>query len=218
MDARRSVRATMIRRMLACCLTVTTLFSPGLLRAQRNEAGGWASLQLSKALQHNWTLGVRGEIRGREEMHSLDLAFLRAMAGYRITPWMGAELAVDRMWRSTSAQNRMLLSLTGTWGRRSLALSVRQRYIYAHNGETHSYAHLMRTMVSLSCHMGDSRWTPYISVEGYYWDRWQMTHTFIGSRLRLDSHNSLDLFYVCNIKATPAVLIHSIGAGYACRL
>lgn len=182
--------------------------------AQEHELGSWTSAQINKSLAHGWSLGARGEMRRCAELRDLDLAFLRFMVNYNITDWLNAEAAVDRQWLPSTYQNRMLLSLTAAWKPGAFGLSFRQRYVLAHTHQVDQYKHLMRSTATASYHIGESAWTPYASVEFFYWDQWQMTHTFVGAKVKLDAHNTLDLYYVCNIKANNAPVIHSLGVGY----
>ena len=184
------------------------------VQAQEQEAGGWASIQITQPLSHGWSVGTRGEWRQRDQMNQLDLAFLRVMVGYRMTDWLSGELATDHMWRPSVQQNRLLCSLTASWHLDAFTFLLRQRFVHAHDRDAHRSSQVMRTRSTLSYRIGTSRWSPYIGIEGYYWNRWQMTHTFAGTQLKLGSHNKIDLFYVCNIKPSPAPVIHSLGVGY----
>lgn len=185
--------------------------------AQNHELGGWSSLQINKSIGTKGSLGIRGEMRGRAELHDLDLAFLRAMAGYRITPWLNGEVAVDHLWRTTVDQNRLLFSATATVRRSGFTLSVRQRYVYGHNCSGGGHTHLMRTMANLSHPIGESRYTPYISAEGYYWSHWQMTNLFAGTKIKMSGHSTVELYYVCSIRPPKELVVHSLGIGYSLK-
>lgn len=198
-------------------LVILSLLSTPVF-AQKHEMGRWNSLQITKSVGQNSSMGMRGELRSRAEMSDLDLAFLRIMAGYRVTPWLNGEVAVDHLWRTTVDQNRLLLSATATLRHNAFNWSVRQRYVYGRNCDGSGHSHLMRTMVNLSYRIGESRFTPYTCAEGYYWSGWQMTNLFAGTKIRVSQHSTVELYYVCSIRPPKDLIIHSIGIGYACRL
>lgn len=191
-------------------LIMAALMTAVATQAQAPDFGAWGSLQLSHSWGNGWYANLRSEYRMRGG--ETDLWFVRPTVGRKLTPWLKADLGMDRM-ASSALQLRALFSLTLTLKEGPLSASLRERYILSRNVHSGSFAHLLRSQLKVSYSIPQSIVAPYLAVEVYGWEHWHQTHHFAGTRLRLGDKQALDLFYLYGTSATKPEL-HALGAGY----
>ena len=179
--------------------------------AQRPDAGAWGSLQLSHRWNNGWYANLRGEYRQRGPQ--TDIWFIRSTVGRRLTPWLQADVGLDRFATPSSLSLRAILSVTFSLRQGPLTASLRQRYIPSRNVHTGAIGHLLRSQLKVSYAIPSSIATPYMAVEVYGWEHWRQTHHFAGTRLRLGDQQSLDLFYLYGTYASKPEM-HALGVGY----
>lgn len=181
------------------------------ISAQTPDVGAWSSIQLSHRWGDGWYANIRGEYRMREAQ--TDLWFVRPTVGRRLTPWLQADIGMDRFATASSLSLRAILSVTFSLKQGPMTASLRQRYIPSRNVHTGDISHLLRSQLKVSYAIPSSIATPYMAVEVYGWKQWRQTHHFAGTRLRLGQHHSLDLFYLYATSATKPEM-HALGIGY----
>lgn len=120
-------------------------------------------------------------------------------------------------------QHRMLADLAGRYSKAGWTISLRERYVLAYamptvvtdcdaDGMYHrtrlqgGLGHVLRSYPSLSYHIGESRWTPFVAAEFYNnieaGKRFELQqyHLFAGTTCKLDAHNSIQLAYIFQSK------------------
>ena len=192
-----------------------TLFSALATGAQESDFGLWGSLQVEKKWDNGWYANTRLEYRQRDG--GLDLWFLRPTVGYKVAPWLSADLGFDRFENASSVQYRALLSATFTLKQGPLTASLRQRYIRSYNTTASTWGNLFRAQLKTSYAVSGTPFTPFIAIEIYAWEHWKQTHHMAGTRLRLSPHHSFELFYVYATSATRPEA-HILAAGYTLTL
>lgn len=141
--------------------------------------------------------------------------------GISINPWM-------------KNSHRMLVDLTGAYKYKDWSFTLRERYVMAYAmpatvagadslGMYTDYdfapglSHVFRSCPTVSYHIPDTRFSPYVSVEFYNSlnpsDRFllQQLHLFAGTSVKLCDALSMKLFYLCNMKVPSKKYLHTLG-------
>lgn len=181
----------------------------------QDQWGSWSSLQIGKSWERFYT-SLRYEYRSNENWKGIDCYFIRPTVGYKFTSWLKCDLSYDYYHKRGCDQNRILLSVTGTLKRDGLSVSLRERYVAAFNIGEEGFSHVLRSYLK-AMYTIDTKGiavSPYLAVELYTWDKWRMSHHFVGATVKADKHNSIELFYAWNISNSKAHADNIIGMGY----
>lgn len=173
----------------------------------------WNTIQLKKSWERMY-------LTTRVENRTGDCSILRQYVGCKILPWLKFDLAYDYITeRDGEVKQRALASLTGTLKQGGLSVSLRERYLLSFNRPDGSEVwdeptSVLRSKLTAQYAIPDSRFAPYLAVELFTWEKWKKTRHYAGTTVKIDEHNSLDLFYMYYTFAGKSYAQHTLGAGW----
>lgn len=182
--------------------------------------GAWSSVQINKSWSKIY-VSFLAEYRSVDNFEAIDCYFLRPFVGYKFNSWFKADMAYDYTYKTASPQNRVLVSATGTLKRENLSVSLRERFVGAWTVSDGAFSPLLRsylkTQYKIVCGSHFSL-SPYMAIELYTWDKWKMSHHFVGCSIAYDKTHSLNIFYAYNLSAKKTHADNIIGVGYTIDL
>lgn len=206
---------THYRPLLLCVAFLLT--TNQLLRAQADDLGTWSSLTLKKS----WgalTSDVRLEHRSEQNISSLDCWFIRPNVSYKITDWLRAEGCYYYIRKPASSSHRTLLGFTATVLSGALSCSLTERWQYNYAIETGVSTNSLRSKINMAYQIENTPFRPYVATEIFTSAHWNESRHYLGSTVKLDTHQSLDVFYEYRVRSSRTVQEHIIGIGYVINL
>lgn len=122
--------------------------------------------------------------------------YVRAMAGYELSDWMKVKAGYDYIVEPDRTANRVNLEATGSLEEGNLSVSLRERYQYKWYANSTKSKNVLRTRLKAQYDIPDSRFSPYLAMEVYYWDGWDKTKHIAGTTFSLNKHLELDAYYM----------------------
>ncbi len=177
----------------------------------RRDSQIWPDSQINIGLRQNLTLLLSGTARlGRDDFS----AFVNEQAGIGLSLRLSRNFTTSFQYRyihneptpdRQSREHRLHVDLTARtplkWG---LALSDRVRAERRDVNHALSWRYRNRLQIERPVTIHERRFIPYLSAEPYYDTRfhtWSRVQYFIGSRIPLSKHVTLDGFYMRQIDA-----------------
>ena len=162
--------------------------------AEDDDFGIWTAVTINKGWDKFYATG-RVEYRSKENASQLDQFILRAVAGYKISPWLKADAGYDHIKGPSSEKNRLLLSATATLKSGNLKASVRERYIRAWTVGGNA-SNVLRSKLKVQYSIQQSIVSPYLAVEMFTWDKWNKTRHYAGAEIGFGKFSKVDVFYM----------------------
>lgn len=203
----KSIRTT----ILSAALVLLPFIAAGQTRDLPADFGSWVSVQATKSLGKGF-VAVRAEHRSFEKMSATECWFLMADGGYKITPWLTADVSYEFWQIAGKPYHKAIGCVTGTLRQGNLSAALREKYEFCFS--THSASNsTLRSRLKVQYSIPESRFRPYISAEVFNWDCWKRSLYYVGTDIVVSKHSSFDIFYLYHIQAAgPSVNL--IGLGY----
>ncbi len=152
-------------------------FTPGLIQAQVNDAGLWASINLEKKFTKKWSLNLTEEIRLNENISELGMSFSELSATYQYNKMFGISagyrfIQKRRVNDSYSLRHRYLINFNVKNKFNSFSTNLRIRYqrqyadVYSSSDGTVP-SDYVRTKLTIKYNTG-KKYTPVISGELFF--------------------------------------------------
>lgn len=155
----------------ASILAVALILLPAKAAKAQDTYGGWEFMYASHNFGNTpWYTSLYFE-HDNVEYNQLDCWFLRSTWGYKITDWLKTDVACDYFENPTAYAYRGLFNVTATLRQGNLTASARQRFIHSWFPETRTESSLLRTFVKVSYAIPETRFSPYVAAEYFYWGR-----------------------------------------------
>lgn len=147
---------------------------------------------------------------------------------YRPLPWLrtgAGYMLMARLYRSDGLRNRYYLYVTASCRAGIFLFSLRERFQSTYRAGSAHPANYLRSMLTLSCTVGRTGVAPFVYVEPFhntgYKGRMKVDKIRLsaGCDYRIDSHNSLQLYYRYHIFHVydPLNYRHALGVTYSHR-
>lgn len=192
-----------------CLLTAGALMT--VSAQEKDTFGGWEHLDVGIPLgKSGWDVNLYLE-HDNLEYRRLDMFFASAGVGYKITDWLKAGVAYDFMVEPEALAHRAVAYVTGTLKAGDLTVSLRERYQYIWSGGV-TRANELRSRLKAQYAIPGSRFSPYLAVEVYTWDKWLKTRHYAGTTFSITDKIALEAYYMYFVfSSSPAR--HIIGVG-----
>ena len=195
-------------RKTICLLAAALLCAAAF--AQDSDLGSWVSVQATGT--HGKAYGfLRGEYRANQNLGNTECRFLVLGGGYKVAPWLGADLDYELWDMGGAYYHKAVGVLTGTLRTGSLSSSLREKYelTFKPDGSRSSCLRSrIRTQYSLP-----GAFRPYLASELFAWSGWQRVLFYVGTEIALSEHSTIDLFYCYHIP-NGSVPVSTLGLGY----
>lgn len=204
----------MSRRTTAIILVLTRLLLGGLTTANAQEKdtfGGWEHLDVSIPFgTSNWTASLYLE-HDNLEYRRMSLFYASAGVGYKFTDWLRAGINYDFLVEPEAIAHRAVAHVTGTLKEGNLTVSLRERYQYIWSGGV-TRANELRSKLKAQYAIPGSRFSPYVAVEVYTWDKWLKTRHYVGTTIDITQKIAFEAYYMYFVFSNQPAW-HIIGLG-----
>ena len=106
----------------------------------------------------------------------------------------------------------------GTLKEGHFTFSLRERYVYDYKVAASKGENILRSKASISYNIPHTKISPYVAEEMFTWKHWMKTRHYIGTKLSLDKHSTLDFFYMYYTKQDKKFQQHLLGLGYILKI
>lgn len=170
----------------------------------KEDLGGVAAFIIKKDWNEKWYSFIYCQYEQRDMFRNTELYYARIVSRYKIKPWLHVGLSYDNMNYNLGNSegylrgHRTLVDVLAIkrWGDFNFTWMERE-YIYLHSSPKTSTPHFLFSFIRAEYVLDNSRVHPYVFgvlVNTYYSlnEIWAQA----GMKIRLDSKNSLNLYYL----------------------
>ncbi len=180
------------------------------------DANIWGSFNIKKKFTDDFWMTGRTEYWSRDGLSTTDQWFGRIFAFYQIWDYVNIGIGYDHM-RTHSGEkaqlsyyqpkNNFMLQSTLAVPVSDFRLSFRQRYTHSRlsscNGKSRDFSNSMRSKFMVKYHIPNCAIAPFVADELFYWKKMTQNRADIGFSYKINSNNSVDIFYRRQSKVNP---------------
>lgn len=180
--------------------------------AEDNTFGGWEFFEVYHGFgSSGWFASFYFE-HDNYQYKRLDNWYTRTTVGYKLLPWLKADVAYDYIYEPSGVTHKGIFDLTGTLKQGNLSVQLRERYLHNWLQGTDIQGNELRSRLKAQYAIPGSRVKPYLMMEVFTWDKWKKTRHYAGTTITLNDHFEIDAFYMYYVFANkPAEHVLGIG-------
>lgn len=183
---------------------------------ENNTFGGWEFLEITYNLKNSPFFASVYFEHDNYQYKSLECWYLRTMFGYKITPWLKADVAYDYMQEPGFITYRAVFDLQGTLKQGNLKVSLRERYVHSWSPELGKQSNVLRSRLKVQYSIPKTKFSPYVAAEVFTWGTtWKKTRHYVACTYDITDFMELECFYLYYaFKDNPAEHVLGIGMNF----
>lgn len=202
----------LIRYCTVAFLLLCSLFSS---KAQEyNDYGSWDWVHVSFSPAEKLGAFGRLEYRSLDHFQGLNQVFFRAGLQYKPVKWLRLDSNFDYAYTPTGSKLRFLPGFNVSGKVEGVSLYWRQWLMHTWNVGKDTTSDTFRSKFGVSKRIGDTRFTPHVDYEIFYWgDKVTQHRFFAGTKIRMSDSLTFATFYLYQLYPLKQSGYHLLGLG-----